>query len=116
MKTSLSLTKSELEALIKLANLFIFFESVGSNLETHTHISALEQFVLQHGGKFVTGQVKPKNRLTLNDLQTLAFAQHINLHLYQMQHYEQALCRRIMEVIDKKLDSEIQLRKAIRRK
>ena len=116
MKLKLSLTKNELETLIKISAFFIKNHDGLDSLFMHSFIVAFERFAFKQAQKFIGGTVKEKNnRITLSDMETLAFSQVCKaLSAGNVSPYEMALSEKVSEAVAQQMNREVMLRMAVK--
>jgi len=115
MKLKLKLTKGELESLGRMAEAFVRTFRHERDFAVYSYVTALEGFVVKQGFKFVSGGVKQKgNRLTLSDMETLAF--HHILRVFgssgMLSPYDDGVIRCVLEAIERQYDGEAMRRMA----
>jgi len=110
MKLKLNLTKGELEAMVRIAKVFIYHSNSDrlreamSIVDIYSFAEAFRMFCFKVGQRLLTVGLKERNKTTLTDMETLAFYHAcMEWSAGDGTPYEAALSWKILEEIDRKL-------------
>ncbi|MDR0364156.1 MAG: hypothetical protein LBH92_03960 [Bacteroidales bacterium] len=113
MTLSLSLTRSELQALAVICNAFVKPHYLDGDFIVFCYISSLEDLLLS---LLLKSRVpRKKYRMTLKDMQILALRNLLSQFADKFQPFEQAFAHELLAKIDQEHQSEVTLLKSIKK-
>jgi len=115
MKLKLKVTKSELEALIKIAGVFVKFHAINpGSVMTHSYVAAFENFLIRQL-KHLSPLSKKERTITMTDMETLAFFNFCEeLMKGDISPFEYAVSIKIVGAAALQMDNEVTLRMSMK--